>query len=293
MPALLRRQIQAEALYAFGKGYGALVRGMSYHDLTQATSPAFDDPGERDLFKKMIERHMDPAPKYQDCRQLRLVVDEGGDKTAAIPRALVTVLRALWPGGAESTGFGTVFLFDLPEGIKARDVTSQLIPILLTTGLLDQDGEKVVRTSPHRLETLIKGAKDWMDGAFETGANAIKKIHHDAGHELFEIQAKDARYRLKEAEKKLQSLSLDFIDKPWDELNKEDAAGNLVYDLRLREALKSVGEVRNGVEWVYDPERIRAFRYARTACRNLKPRGVPPIIRCGSGWRSSRVSTGP
>ena len=206
---------------------------------------------------------------------MRLVVDEGGDKTAAIPRALVTVLERCGPVALKPQDLEQYFLFDLPEGIKARDVTSQLIPILLTTGLSDQDGEKVVRTSPHRLETWIKGAKDWMDGAFETGANAIKKIHHDAGHELFEIQAKDARYRLKEAEKKLQSLSLDFIDKPWDELNKEDAAGNLVYDLRLREALKSVGEVRNGVEWVYDPERIRAFRYSQD-CLQFETQGSSP-----------------
>ena len=60
-PLFYAGKIQAEALYAFGKGYGALVRGMSYHDLTQATYQAFDDPGERELFKKMIERHMDPA----------------------------------------------------------------------------------------------------------------------------------------------------------------------------------------------------------------------------------------
>ena len=95
----------------------------------------------------------------------------------------------------------------------------------------------------------------------KTSANIIKAIHHEAGEKLLNVQAKDAKDRLKRAEKKLESLSLDFIDKPWDEMNRETADGMPVYEQRLRTSLIFIRKVTNDARWVYDPEQLSAFRY--------------------------------
>src|SRR5207249_4010153 len=116
-------------------------------------------------------------------------------------------------------------------------------------GLLEADVDKITRVSSHQLEIWVKSAEDWLDGVFENDARAIKRVNDDEGENLLNVRAKDARHRLKAAKKRLEDLSLDFVGKPWVELNKETADGVRLYEQRLRSVIQVVRSVRTSVQW--------------------------------------------
>src|SRR5262249_34986248 len=122
-----------------------------------------------------------------------------------------------------------------------------------------------LRVSAHQLELRVKAAEDWLDGAFAKDALAIKAVHEDAGENLLNVRAKDARHRLRAAKKRLEELSLDFVGRPWAELNKGTGDGVLFYEQRLRSAIQVVHTVRSSVQWVYDPGPLCDFRYSDDA----------------------------
>jgi hypothetical protein len=140
---------------------------------------------------------------------------------------------------------------------------------LLHLGLVEADGDKLTRISAHQLELRVKAARDWLDGGFENDARVIKSIHDDAGDSLVNVRAKDARHRLKAAERRLEDLSLDFVGRPWVELNKETADGVPFYEQQLRSIINIVRTVRSSVYWVYDPVLLGSFRYSNDALREF------------------------
>jgi hypothetical protein len=153
-------------------------------------------------------------------------------------------------------------LFDLPEGIKARDVVRHLTEVMCQLGLLDNTDETLKQVSSHLLDGGVKAAENWLDARFESAVNAIKGIHHDEGARLLDIRGKEARQRLKEAGKELGDLRLDFVGKSWAELNRETSDGMPAYEQGLRKSLAVIVKVTDAVRSVFDSESDRLFKYS-------------------------------
>lgn len=260
-PMFFGGKVSDEDLQIFAKGYAGMLEGKSYHDVSQPTSGVLSDDRERDLFKRMVDRHTDPAPKHRNDPCMQLFINDNGDIQAQVPRTLLSMINFCGPVARTTKDLERAYLFQIPENIKAKDVVRHLSGFLAHLGFIVQSGDKLERVSIHKLETWVKRAKDWVEGEFETSANIIKAIHHEAGEKLLNVQAKDAKDRLKRADKKLESLSLDFIDKAWVEMNRESADGMPVYEQRLRTSLMFIRKVTRDTRWVYDPEKLSAFRY--------------------------------
>ncbi len=145
-----------------------------------------------------------------------------------------------------------------------------LTSILHYMGFLELDGDKLERTSLYKLQIWVKRTRDWMDGEFKTGAEMIRSVHREAGEELLGLKAKDARDKLKKAEQVLDALSLDFIGKPWAELNRDTDDGAPAYEQLFSSATGIIRDVRLMVQRVYDPAGLNAFRYSHDSLRELE-----------------------
>jgi len=272
-PMFFGGKVSDEDLQIFAKGYAGMLEGKSYHDVSQPSSGVLSDDRERDQFKRMVDRHTDPAPKHRNDPCMQLFIDDNGDIQAQAPRTLLSMINFCGPVARTTKDLERAFLFQIPENIKAKDVVRHFSTFLVHLGFIVQSGDKLERVSIHKLETWVKRSKDWIEGEFESSSNIIKAVHHRAGEKLLNVQAKDAKDRLKRAEKKLESLSLDFIDKPWDELNHESADGMPVYEQRLRTSLMVIRKVTHDTRWVYDPELLSAFRYSNSCLEDFDKAG--------------------
>src|SRR5262249_40922953 len=65
-PLFYGSKINDEDLEAFAKGYAAMLTGKSFHDIMQRGSGVFTDEAEQDRFQRMVDRQVDPGPKYKD-----------------------------------------------------------------------------------------------------------------------------------------------------------------------------------------------------------------------------------
>ncbi|MEW8552657.1 MAG: hypothetical protein AB2605_02595 [Candidatus Thiodiazotropha sp.] len=271
-PTFYGSRVGEDDLKAFAIGYGALLKGQRYHDITQASSSVFEDEAERDRFKAMANRNNEPPPKYAEAPREQLIEAESGEQQAVVPSCFVTLLERCGPVPVSSKDLERYFLFDIRDEhgkdvVAPKEVLRHLVGILHYLGMLKVDGSKLERASVHELQHHVKSAKAWLDTTFEKDANGIKAVHHSAGDLLLNVHAKDARHRLKQAERKLESLTLDFVSKPWEELNKDTDDDMPVFQQRFLAAATAVGDVETDVSWVYDPEELRLFRYSPDALR--------------------------
>lgn len=261
-PLFYGSKVGAEELGAFAKGYAAMLTGESYHSVMQKETGVFADDKEREDFKKMVARQTDPGPKFADAPRINLIEIEGGEQVATVPRCFVTMMERCSHVGLKQAELENRFLFDLPDGGKAKDVIRHLTDVMSYLGLLDNDNGTLKQVSTHVLDRQVKAAEDWLDARFESIANSIKGIHHDEGTRLVDIRGKKARQDLKEARKELDDLSLDFVGKSWEELNRETSDGILSYEQGLRKSLAVVVKVRDAVRSVFDTEADRLFKYS-------------------------------
>jgi hypothetical protein len=261
-PLFYGSKVGSEEIQAFAKGYAAMLTGDSFHNVMQKETGVFADDKEREDFKKLLTRQVDPGPKFTDAPRLNLFITEGGDNVAKIPRCLLTLMERCSHVGRKRSELENLFLFDLPDGVKAKDVVRHLSDVMCHLGLLDNVDETIKQVSSHVLDRQVKAAEDWLDARFETTANAIKGIHHDEGARLIDIRGKKARQDLKEARKELADLSLDFVGKPWEELNRETSDGMPAYEQGLRKSLAVIVKVKDAVCSVFDTEADRLFKYS-------------------------------
>ena len=277
-PLFYGSRVGDDEITAFARGYAAMLEGKSYHELTQSGAGVFVDPAQRDAFKKLVDRNVEPPPKHANAPLEALVVRESGEHVARVPRSLLSMIERCGPVSVRARDLEERFLFDIrdeqgKEIAKAREVLRQVTKLLLGLGLLGADGDKLGRVSGQQLQLHVKGASAWLDGKFEQDARAVRKIHEAAGEDLLNVRHKDARHRLKHAAKSLDALKLDFIGKPWTELNRDTDDEMPVYEGRLRTALRVVRGVEEKVRWVFDPEALDIFRYNEEALSHFDTHG--------------------
>lgn len=260
-PLFYGSKVNDEDLEAFAKGYAAMLTGKSFHDIMQRGSGVFTDEAEQDRFQRMVDRQVDPGPKYKDEPRMRLVAEESGSREAQVPQCLLTLMERCSHIQIKRSDLERRFLFDVSDMVKPRDVLRHLTEVMHHLGLIEREGETVRQMSSHMLETQLKAAEDWLDSKFDSAASVIKSIHIDEGSRLLDIRGKEARQWLKEARKDLGDLTLEFVGKPWDELNRVSSDGMPTYEQSLRKALAVICKVQSAVRRVYDSSAERAFRY--------------------------------
>lgn len=293
-PLFYGSRVGDDEIAAFGRGYAAMLEGKSYHELTQSGAGVFADDAQRDAFKKLVDRNVEPPAKHAAAPLESLIERVSGEHVARVPRSLISIIERCGPVSVRLRDLEERFLFDVrdeqgKEIAKARDVLRHITTLLLGLGLLNADGEKLGRVSGQQLELHVKSATAWLDGRYEQDARAIRKIHEAAGDELLNVRLKDARHRLKLAGKSLESLKLDFIGKPWSELNRDSDDEMPVYEDRLRAALRVVRGVEEGVRWVFDPEALALFRYNEDALSHFDTHGKTDSYPL---WRRIAVLSG-
>jgi hypothetical protein len=276
-------------LEAFAKGYAAMLAGKSFHDIVQRGSGVFTDEAEQDRFQRMVDRQVDPGPRYKDEPRLVMVAEESGARVAQVPQCLLTLMERCSHVQIKRSDLERRFLFDVADTVKPRDVLRHLTEVMHYLGLIEREGDSVRQISSHMLETQLKAAEDWLDSKFETAANAIKSIHIDEGSRLLDIRGKEARQWLKEARKDLGDLTLDFVGKTWDELNRVSSDGMPAYEQSLRKALAVIGKVQIAVRRVYDSAAERAFRYSPDVLHDFERTQSSPIYPL---WKRVKILHG-
>ncbi|MCG8602021.1 MAG: hypothetical protein MI807_17900 [Verrucomicrobiales bacterium] len=265
-PVFYGARVSDEQLEAFAKGYAAMLGGMSYHDVSQTGSGVLNEK-ERIEFTKLAERQFDPNVKFKDQPLLRLIAKPEAEEIAEVPRALLSLIGHSKIGKRPAT-IEKEFFFDLPDpktgvSVKRKDVVYQTVRILVHLGLVEEEeGDQIRQASVSSLKKRIEAAQNWLDGRFETAANKIKAIHQDEGDRLINAKGKEAKQALKEAEKRVEKLSLDFIGKPWKELNREIDGDTKFYEFNLTESLKLITRIRTVLSGIYDSEKERGFAYS-------------------------------
>lgn len=287
-PIFYGGRIRQDEFCAFAKGYAELLSGTSYDDIVQTGSITFNNDTERDQFVKLAAKQADPSAKYRDYPRSKLIVARDGWKEAEVPRGLVSILKNFGPVPLKDIDLERYYLFDMPPEQKGKDVVRNFCTLMQCLGLLERDGDKLVRTSKHQLATWLKRSREWLDGDFVKKVDRIKKVSHDTGEELGRY-AKQAKNQLKKAEQKLDELNLDFINKPWEELNVDTAAGVPLYEQELRDALIAIRFVRGVVERVYDPDGLASFRYSPDSLHELEREGASNAYPL---WKRTEILTG-
>ena len=275
-PLFYGTKVSEDQIDIFARGYAAMVNGATYQDVCQTGTGPFTEK-ERDEFKKLVDRQVDPnvsAKKdHGSLPQLRLITKPGAEEVAEIPRAIVALIQRCSRAGVALTSLEKDFFFEFPSGaalnIKRADIIRQSVHLLKCLGLVEQDQNTIRQVSKPVLQKQIEGARHWLENRFEQAAGRIRAIHREEGDNLVDVKAKEAKHWLKEAETRLDDLSLDFIGKDWKFLNKEN--GDLpVYDERLRIALGVITQVTSALSKVYDPDRDTAFSYAPEAIHEFQ-----------------------
>lgn len=288
-PLFYGSKVGAEETEAFAKGYGAMLTGETYHNVMQKETGVFADEKEREDFKKLVTRQVDPGPKFADSPRLQLIVSEGGELVATIPRCFLTMMERCSHTGRKPTELQNYFLFDLPDGGKSLNVVRDLARVMKQLGLLNSSHDEYRQVSSHALNTDVKAAEDWLDARFESAVNAIKGIHHDEGARLLDIRGKEARQRLKEARKELDDLSLDFVGKSWDQLNRETSDGMPAYEQGLRKSLGVIVKVTDAVRSVFDTEADRLFKYSPEVLGDFEQHQTSPTYPL---WKRVKILYG-
>ncbi len=283
----------------FARGYVALQAGRSLHEITQPTSGVFDNDGERDRFKKVLAKHVDPGPKFRrtggfSAPQEVLIEAEGGDFDARVARAFVTFMQRCGDVPKTRADLERWFLFDV-RGEKReplqhpRAVIHAWAQFLEAIGLLHERSNKLGCVSRHELESRRAGASAWLEGAFQSTAARIDRIDRAAGAHLTGVDAKSAAHKLKDAQKKLSSLDLGYLRRSWDELNRETGDDIPLFEQKLRTTLDTVRGVREDIHWVYDPADLATFSYNVDALQHFEANEGSPSFPL---WRRVEVLRG-
>ena len=260
-PIFHGRSAKDNELQVLARGYVEMVNGSSYDALLR--SPLFDQT-DLDLFKKAVARHLEPGPKFEGFPTTGLIVDESGSTVAQIPRALVALVERCGSIALSRTDLERKFLFQTHPETPPRDIIRQLTLFLLHVGLLEPQGDKgdkYVRVTGKSLEDFVKRAEDWLGREFAQVSTEIQAIHREVGDRLQDQLAKEARQKLKEAQKKLTALNLDFFKLSWDELNKMGSDGQPLYVGRITTAMRLIAEIRATVASVFEAQPAKDFSY--------------------------------
>jgi hypothetical protein len=261
-PIFHGRSTKDHELQVLARGYVAMVNGSSYDVLLR--SPLFD-PTELDFFKKAVDRHLNPGPKFDGFPTAGLVIDESGSRVPRIPRALIALVERCGSIALSRTDLERSFLYETHPDTPARDVIRQLTLFLLHVGLLETQGDKgdkYVRVTTKSLEDLLKRAEDWLGREFAQVSSEIQAIHREVGDRLQDQLSKEARQKLKDAHKKLDALNLDFFKLGWDELNKLGSDGEPLYVGRITTAMRIIAEIRASVASVFEAQPAKDFSYS-------------------------------
>ena len=278
----------------FARGYAAMRAGRAYHEITQPTSDVFQSDAERDRFKKVLGKHTDPGPKFAGAPRQVLVEEVGGDYRAHVARTFVTFMQRCADVPKTQSDLERWFLFDVrgekrEELERPREVVRTWAQLLEALGLLQDHTNKLGRVSRHELENRLKGASAWLDGEFKKAADRIEHIHSAAGSRLSGVDAKSAQHRLKDAQKKLAALDLEFLRLDWHELNRETGDDIPLFEQKLRTTLETVRGVREDIHWVYDPGELAMFRYNTEALQHFEANESSPSFPL---WRRLEVLRG-
>jgi hypothetical protein len=269
-PIFHARPAKTEELEPLAHGYAAMISGKSYDEALRD----FSDDAARDVFKKGVERHVEPALKYASQPTLRLFYKAEDDSAGAaaveagVPRPLISLLQQCKPVARPTADLEQRFLLDVvpsdnrPPDTKPRDCVNQAAYLLTILGLLESDAGKYQCVSKPSLRQKLEHARTWLDTKFEDAAQKIRLVHREVGEKLLNTFAKDARQKLKDAEGRLDSLQLDFIDLEWSDLNVEGSDGLHLYESKFIAALNAVSSIREAVRWVLDRDAADAYQFA-------------------------------
>lgn len=260
-PIFHGRSAKDNELQVLARGYVEMVKGSSYDEVLR--SSLFDQT-DLDVFKKAVARHIEPGPKFEGCSTTGLIVDESGSTVAQIPRALLALVERCGSIALSRADLERSFLFETHPDTPPRDVIRQLTLFLLHVGLLEMQGDKgdkYVRVTAKSLEDLLKRAEDWIGREFAQVSAEIQAIHREVGERLQDQLAKEARQKLKDAHKKLDSLNLDFFKLAWSELNKIGSDGQPLFAGRLTTAMRIISEIRGVVASVFEAQPAKDFSY--------------------------------
>src|SRR4029077_1105544 len=137
----------------------------------------------------------------------------GAEEAAEVPRAVVALIQRCSRSGIALGSLEKEFFFEFPAGagltIKRADIIRQSIQFLKCLGLVEQDQNTTRQISKPILKKQIEGACHWLENHFEQVANKIRAIHHDEAENLVNLRAKEAKHWLKDAQTRLEDLSLD------------------------------------------------------------------------------------
>ena len=262
-PIFPGRAAKEDELQAMARGYIAMLGGASYDALLLTPAGVFADATERDLFRKAVERHVDPGPKYREHPTLGLFAEQSGEKVVQVPRPLLTLMERCG-GIARARGdIERQFFFALPSDTRAADAVRQATSFLRYLGLLEVEGaEKYRRTVVTSLVAACERGLAWLDGNFDRAAHDIRAVHQEPGDALLNKHAKQARHDLVDARKRLQGFSLDFVSDKWSKLEKIGSDNLPIYVSRFQLALAVVAYVRATADCVFEPDAAEAFQYA-------------------------------
>ena len=278
----------------FARGFAALQAGRSFHEITQPASTVFASELERERFKKVVLKHVDPGLKYTEARREVLIEIDGGAHRAVVTRPFIAFMERCGDVPKAAADLERWFLYDVrsdkrEELAAPRDVIRTWLVFLEELGLLQEQANKFARVSRHELEARLDGANRWLDGPFKKTVARVEQVYAAAGAKLSGVDAKDAAHKLKDAKKKLDTLDLEYLRLGWDELNRQTGDEAPVFAHRLRATLDTVLGVREDIHWVYDPAEIATFRYNTEALADYEARQAQANFPL---WRRADVLKG-
>lgn len=293
-PLFFGTKVSSDDVKLFARGFAALQAGRTYHEITQPTSDAFASDGERDRFKKVVAKHVDPGPKYAGAPREALIDQDGGLHHARVSRPFIAFMDRCSGVPAAQKDLERWFVYQVrndkrEEVAKPREVVRTWLVFLEAIGLLQERGNKYARVSQHELDERLKGAERWLEGAFKKTAERVGQVYDAAGAHLTGVDAKSAAHKLKDAKKKLRGLDMDYLRLPWDELNCQTGDDIPLYAQKLKTTLDTVLGVRDDIHWVYDPVELATFRYNSEALADFEANQTQPRYPL---WRRSEVLKG-
>jgi hypothetical protein len=260
-PIFFRKSIIQDDFRVLATGYARMLTGArTYEQLIREDDDTFS-PDDRDLFRKRANEHVRPPAKYEGQTSLGLFEERGGTLEAKVPRPLVTLLERIGVIARTPAQLEPLFLYAASDP-RPQDVVRQFCSFLEAVGFLNAEGAgKYRRVSGTLLRDGLAQCEEWLTGSgqqnFRRFNSAIKAIHRAAADEL-EARAKQAREEVERARSETADLSLQFLERSWDELEETQTdpitGGKLpIYVAEFRQAVASVARGRALIERIYNP----------------------------------------
>ena len=257
-PIFFARGAKHDEIRALALGYNAMLGGVSFDKILQSDALPQTD---RDLFKKGVDRHLNPGPKYYAFHTLGLFTEESGSKLVQVPRGLISLTERCSALALPKTALEESFLYETSEDTKPRDIIQQVGLFLAYLGILEISGDKFGLVTGKSVKDSLERAEDWLKREFEQAVSTIDAVHHEVADNLKDRYAKVAKQQLKEAQREIDSLDLSFLKAKWEELNKTTSQGEPLYVARWKTAIRVIADVRTFIGRVLDAEANKAFTY--------------------------------